>query len=82
MGRARRRRGGRLSSWVRRDLYLWARPIRVFPKRLGERGRIGSSSMNIGSQSFDTFGGLPIGHFNDLQISMIPKGGIFNTEGM
>ena len=33
------------------------------------------------SQSFDTFGGLPIGHFNDLQISMIPKRGILNISG-
>ena len=48
---------------------------------LRERGRVGSSSMNINSQSFDTFGGLPIGHFNDLQISKIPKGGILNISG-
>ena len=48
---------------------------------LRERGRVGSSSMNIDSQSFHTFGGLPIGHFNDLRISMIPKGGILDIVG-
>ena len=38
VGRTRRRRGGRLSSWVRADLYLWARTMRVFPKRLWAQG--------------------------------------------
>ena len=33
------------------------------------------------SQAFHTFGGLPIDHFNDLQISMIPNGGILNISG-
>ena len=48
---------------------------------LRERGRVGSSSMNIDLQSFHTFVGLPIGRFNDLQISMIPKGGVLNISG-
>ena len=45
---------------------------------LRERGRVGSSSMNIDSQSFHTFGGLPIGHFHDLKVSMILKASFQN----
>ena len=30
------------------------------------------------SQSFDTFGGLPIGHFHDLKVSMILKASFQN----
>ena len=41
---------------------------------------VGCSAMNIDSQSFHTFVGLPIGLFNDLQISMIPKGGKLNIS--